>query len=281
MRFASGRSVCAVASVAVLAAAGQARGSQVVYSTGFENPPFATGSQLLGQDGWSTAIPPFLNPAAAVVAAELPAAGAQAVRVSGGSLQAAAEVSPYTAIGSYRRPVDYNAGATGLTTVRVEADVRLDGPGTTGTDTAAASLAARSGSGPVGEIEVSSDGLVKGYASNLPAGTLTPTFTAPVTLGAYHRLAIEVDFAADTYRFFVDGAALGTPLPFDAGFTSDVLARGALVTYARGDAGARDAYTYRFDNFAVTAVPEPAAAGTVMAGTAGLLGARRRRRRSA
>jgi hypothetical protein len=267
-------------SCVVLAAVGGGATARAatVYATGFENPPFASGSQLLGQDGWSTAIPPFLNPSGAVIATAAPASGQQHVQVSGAALQAAAEVAPYTAIGSYRRPVDYDTAATGLRVVRVQADVRLDGPATTvGTDAAAASLAARSGSGPVGEIEISSDGRVNAFAANVAPGA-APTFSAPVTLGAYHTLLIEVDFAADTYRFFVDGAALGTPLAFEPGFTSDVLSRGALVTYTRLAADGRDDYTYRFDNFSVSAVPEPGGLAALAAAGVGLVARRRGRR---
>lgn len=35
-----------------LLAAQRPAAGQVIYSTGFEDPPFAKGSQLVGQDGW-------------------------------------------------------------------------------------------------------------------------------------------------------------------------------------------------------------------------------------
>ncbi|MCI0734949.1 MAG: hypothetical protein L0Y50_01505 [Beijerinckiaceae bacterium] len=40
-----------------LAAASPAFGG-TIYATGFENPPFALGSLLVGQDGWTGAPPP-------------------------------------------------------------------------------------------------------------------------------------------------------------------------------------------------------------------------------
>ena len=57
---------CIAAGLAVLGSA-SAASADVVYSTGFEDPPFAASSQLLGQDGWSLAVPPFLNPSAATI----------------------------------------------------------------------------------------------------------------------------------------------------------------------------------------------------------------------
>ena len=41
--------------VSLFSAALPSASAATIYSTGFENPPFANGSQLLGQDGWSTA----------------------------------------------------------------------------------------------------------------------------------------------------------------------------------------------------------------------------------
>jgi hypothetical protein len=102
--------------------------AQVVYSTGFENPPFANHSLLVGQDGW-TAPPPF-SPDAAVVATGIHADGHQALRVRGRDLVHQDFINEvtggyYDAIGSYRRPVDYETGGTEI--VRVSADVYLRG----------------------------------------------------------------------------------------------------------------------------------------------------------
>jgi hypothetical protein len=265
-------------SLGVLLAAAPSRGA-VVYSTSFENPPFTPDSQLLGQDGWSTAIPPFLNPSAAKIATFVPNSGQQYVRVLGSDLTPAAEVGPqYQAVGSYRRPVDYDTGATGLRLVRLQADVRLDGPRVSTGDLATANIAARSADGTVGEMGVSSDDRIYGYS---PSAGLDdpPAVSVPAELGRYYRLAMDVNFAANTVQYFVDGTPVGGPLAFPAGFSSDVLQRGALVAYSRIPSDGRQDHIYRWDNFSIAAdvVPEPAALGLIVLG-APLLLARRRAR---
>ena len=261
---------------AALSASLHSASAQTLYSTGFENPPFANGSTLLGQDGWSTAIPPFLNPNAAVITNSVAQSGLQSVRVRGVDLVGAPEVSPYGAVGSYRRPLGYDAGA-GPSSVQLQASVRLDGP-TLGTgDFFAANIVARTGDGFAGELSLSSDGFIYGYVGT---GDDIPLFTTPVTLNAWHTLGILVDFAANTYTFSVDGTS-SSAIAFDPAFVSDVLVRESLVVYARPDAGGnvRSAFTAYYDNVSATAVPEPATASLLTFGCASLLSFRRRTRR--
>jgi hypothetical protein len=75
---------------AVIASLGVAKTAQAVevtlYSTSFEQPVFPPGAQLLGLDGWSTAIPPFLNPAAAKITGAAASNRKQSVEVLGGDL---------------------------------------------------------------------------------------------------------------------------------------------------------------------------------------------------
>ena len=195
------------------------------------------------------------------------------MRVRGVDLVTAAEVSPFAAVGSYRRPLGYDAGA-GPSSVLIQSSVRLDGP-TLGTgDFFTANIAARTGDGFAGELSISSDGFVYGYNGT---GDEVRRFTAPITLNAWHTLGILVDFAANTYTFSVDGAS-SSAIPFEAGFVSDVLTRESLVVYARPDAGGnlRSNYTAYFDNVSATAVPEPAGASLLTLGGIALLNFRRR-----
>lgn len=243
-----------------------------LYSTGFESPGFASGSQLVGQDGW-VAGPPFLSPNAAVISTAVPQAGTQGVRVRGQDMVHADEVGPeLDASGSYRRPVNYDTAAAGTSLVQITSSVRLDGPAATG-DFFTANMAGRSGDGGVGEISISSDGFVYGYSGNFGGATL---FSTPVTLGAWHALGLNINFNTNLYSFTVDGTTSGE-FPFEAGFTSDVLLRGSLVTYARPDAGAnlRNNYTAYYDNFSINAVPEPATAGVLVLIACGVLLRRR------
>ncbi|RYD31038.1 MAG: hypothetical protein EOP86_18755 [Verrucomicrobiaceae bacterium] len=259
--------------LALFALAGSAPAAEL-YSTGFENPPFVAGSQLPGQDGWAV-IPPFLNPSAAVITSAEAATGSQSLLVRGSDMTPAPEVDPYAVVGSYRRPVNYDAGA-GLTTVLITSDVMLEGAPLGTGDFFTANIAARSADGAVGELSISSDGRVYGFTGTGADGLTL--INEPISLNEWHNLGISVDFAANTYSFLVDGTDYGT-FPFEAGFTSDVLLRGSLVVYGRPDAGAysRDNFTARYDNFSIATVPEPGSLSCLLPAAAACLLKRRRR----
>jgi hypothetical protein len=203
---------------------GSARGDSID-STGFENPPFAAGSQLSGQGGWSApsvgdpaGFPFNLNPGAAIVLTANPLAGTQSVQVLGSNLQVdsntpGASNGVYAAIGS-----SVGSDATGL-----------------------------------GELAISSDGMVHAYTGDDSFPTFL--FSAPITLCQYHTLAVADNFAAQTSSFHVDGALLGT-----AAFASDdVLASGSFLAYAGTDTSdfQKANYAAYYDNFSISAVPEP------------------------
>ncbi|MBL8814917.1 MAG: hypothetical protein JNL58_02720 [Planctomyces sp.] len=237
------------------------------------------GSGLLGQDGWSNAIPPFLNPGAAKIVNDEASTGSRSLSVLGSHLVSSGGITtPYDAVGSYRRPVSFNAAANGYPIVRLSADVRLDGSRFTSGDFAAASLAARSDIAAVGEIELSSDGRVYAY-DGISGG---PLFTSDtVDMSKWHNLAMEVDFQNNITRFFVNGGLLGQ-FSYNSSNTSDVLLRGALVAYARPDNAdfQRSDFTYRYDNFTISAspVPEPGSI-SIFLGLAATVAVKRIRRR--
>jgi hypothetical protein len=247
--------------------------AQILYSTGFENPPFANGSQLVGQDGWVVGAP-FLSPAAAVITNSTVQSGAQALQVRGVDMVNAPEVDPLAAVGSYRKPINFDA-TVALPIVRFQSNVRLDGPTLGSGDFFSANIAARSGDGGVGELSISSDGRVYGYAGAVGDPII---FNVPVSLNAWHTLGIAVNFTTNSYAFSVDGVS-STPFAFPAGFNSDTFLRASIVTYAKPDAGAtvRSSYVARYDNLSVTAVPEPTTIGFAL-GVVSFIGAARRRR---
>jgi hypothetical protein len=237
--------------------------AQTIYGTGFEAPPYTAGAQLVGQDAWSQpAIPAFLNPASAVVSTVLPESGAQSIEALGKNLQTDDFISNvtggyYHAIGSYTHSIGYNAGPTGK--VRVSADVYVSGPTTTGANFFSASVASIGGDGSgLGELAISSDGQVHAYSSD----DLVPSFlfSAPVTLGAWHSLAIVDDFSAKTSSFYVDAALLGTSPFVASGNPGNTINRASLIVYAAPETSTlhRADYAAYWDNYSVESVPEPA-----------------------
>jgi len=229
-----------------------------VYSTNFERPAFTAGSTLAGQDGWIA--PPVLSPAAAVITTGKPRQGKQSLQVSGSALESQDFINEategyYDAIGSYRRNVDYDTGGT--QTVIVSAHVRVDGAATNtnffSTSIAAIGLDDEGNASGVGELAISSDGHVYGSSSQ----DLVPTFltSAPITLNQWHDLAIQVDFAAREYSFYVDGEWLGT-FAFDPSATSTVFRRGSIIAYAAPETATlhKANYTASVDKFSIKAV---------------------------
>lgn len=216
--------------------------AQNIYSTGFEKPAFTAGLPLVGQDGWIA--PPPLSPnAALIVAGKKQSKSGQTVRVEGANLEPQESINDdtdgyYDAIGSYRRAVNHDTGGT--QTVRISADVLLDGKKPPHDNFFSAGIAAigveKAGedlfSSGIGELAISSDGNVYGYSGQ----NLVPVFLASVhvALGKWHELAIEVDFAERTYSFYVDDDWLGT-FDFDPSANTDILRRGSMITYAAPD----------------------------------------------
>lgn len=234
-----------------------------IYQADFEpNEGFVADTALVGQDGW-IAPPPF-SPAAAVISADKPRQGKQTVHVLGGDLVHQDFINEatggyYDAIGSYRRPVNYDTG--GSQTVRISAHVRIDGPKTaSGNNFFSASVGGRadsvSGGAGIGELAISSDGQAYAYTGN----ENVPTFLASkrVKLGEWHNLAIVADFATHTSSFFVDDHWLGT-FPFDPAeeFTG-VLLRGSLLTYAAPDTATlkKADYAAHYDKFSIKIVSD-------------------------
>ncbi len=239
-------------------AAPQRSSAQIIFATNFDTPLYISGLPLVGQDGWTA--PGFLSPFAAVISTDKPRQGRQTVRVWGGDLEHQDFINEvtagyYDAIGSFRcPPVDYDTGGTRV--VRVSAHVRVDGPQTaSGNNFFSASIVAvgydgNGDSSGIGELTISSDGHVYGASNN----DLVPTFlfSAPVTLGEWHELAIVDDFGARTYSFYVDGQWLGT-FPFDPSTTSNLLRRATMLAYAAPDTATlkKANYNAHYDHFSI------------------------------
>lgn len=238
---------------------------QAIYTTKFEAPALQAGFPLSGQDGWTpaTQLAPFFSSNAAIITKGKPTQGKQTVRVEGADLVHSDVINEltnfyYDAIGSYRRPVNYNTGGT--QTVRVSAHVRIDGPQTVATHNffsagiagrAQSTLDGEPSSASVGELVISSDGHAYAYSGN----ALVPTFLAsvPVKLGAWHDLAVVANFATHTSAFYVDGVLLTTFAWEPAEVYSGVLLRGALLAYVAPDTAANKKadYASTYDKFSI------------------------------
>jgi hypothetical protein len=251
--------------------------ADALYETGFEKPTFQNGDLLLGTDGWSTAIPPFLNPEAARISRDKARRGRQSVEVHGGDLVGSEGITaPYDAVGSYRRPIDYTVSGS-QRFARVDADLLLetDQPKTRpGDEFFSLTISARSGDGEtLGETGLTSEGVVEGFPFNATPGSLEGRLTQPIRFNKWYHLTMLLDFAHRTTSYFVDKHFLGAVTQAHQSDTcmfpglvtscalsdSDVLLRGALVVYARpdGEDGAgnlrsRSDYTAHFDNFRVS-----------------------------
>jgi hypothetical protein len=168
----------------------------------------------------------------------------------------------YDAIGSYRKTVDYDTGGT--QTVRISAHVRVNGKRTdTGNNFFSASIVARgakvasttpSGTVGIGELTISSDGHVYGYSGDDDV----PVFLAkaPVSLGEWHNLAVDVNFTNSTFAFFVDDDCLGS-FPFPS-LPGNFLRRGSLIAYAAPDTTElkKANYSAFYDQFRIKVVDE-------------------------
>ena len=275
--------VLALALVGVIGSLGMVDAAHAVpYQTGFEAPTFANGGSLLGVDGWSTAIPPFLNPSAATITNTIARRGLQSVKVPGADLISFPETLPaFDAVGSYRHPVDLTISAPNQI-AHVDADLmlttnRLQTPA----DFFALTIAARNGNGEtIGEIGLNSQGVVQTAKFNeQPGDNYSPVFKKPIRFNKWYHITMLIAFndRARTTSYFIDDHFLGSighfhfpgtiavpPDPLsdcrsNAISTSNTLLRGAMVVYARPDGDAtggagnsRTNYTARFDNFRIS-----------------------------
>lgn len=237
---------------------GQTVLADTLYSTRFEQPTFQNGDLVSGLDKWLA--PPPLSPNAALVTNTFAKSGSQSVVVSGSLLDpSGGPFGSYAAIGSYRRQL----GISGFTMTpkkslaRVDADLLLETKQTkTSGEFFSLTIAARSGDGEtLGEIGLSSQGMVEAFGFNAPGGG-EPSFVKTIRFNKWYHITMLFDYTNRTTSYFLDDHFLGAvPAPS----ASTVLLRGAMVVYARpdgdvsgGESNTRNNYTARFDNFRIS-----------------------------
>lgn len=222
-----------------------ARGD-VLYSTGFESTPFQAGQSINGRGGFL--VSPG-DPSAMVITTSNAFDGSQALQVGGsllgstGYAQGAATINP-----------NYDAIANANPVITLEVHARLDGPSTdtnNGTldDLVSVNLDALLFDNSYFSTFISSDGQAYGYVNQ------SYVFSGPAALGQYHDLKLVLDFNRRASSFIVDGNVLGTE-PFDSTVGSTILVNADMsmnsLIYSYQ-------YTGTFDDFSITATPEPGA----------------------
>jgi hypothetical protein len=102
-------------------------------------------------------------------------------------------------------------------------------------------------------------------------GNITNTGST-VPTDAWEHYELQANFDTQTYQIFLNGIAVDSPMEFEDG--AGEFTDASLVSYsANGGPGSGVAY---YDNYVISAVPEPTGSGAVLAGGSLLLLRRRR-----
>jgi hypothetical protein len=225
-------------------AAGATASAGIIYSTGFENPPFTTGP-ISGQDGWAT----FGPSAASQVESGVAQSGTQALSVlpalSSGQTGAFIPVS------------------TSATIVELSAFIMLDASSTqSGWQFGATGPA---GVGFLGGVDTSTTGQIQLISAGFPV-------VATVTYNTWQLYDFVFNLNTQTYTFSLDGTLIGSNVPF-CGNNSGPCSGANIPAFGEGlfdtfpAAGANDIGF--IDNLTIASVPEP---GSFLLLGVGLLG---------
>jgi hypothetical protein len=244
------RSFLPVLALALVASTAKA---QLLYHTGFETPNYVAGQTIDGIDGWAS----FISPLAPLVVANPAEAahGRRALTCWGGDPNL--ETTQGLLDGAWAQTVLVDPSYAQTALVRVQCDVRLDGPDTgsgPANDLVSANLYARNGVGGSAFVFVSSTGDVYCFADSV-GGSAGYQFATPITLGQYTRIAITLDYATHLAAFEVNGVVVGV-LPFGGQATE--FFRGATLEFAAYDDPLvvdPSLYTGYWDNLMILEVP--------------------------
>jgi hypothetical protein len=237
----------------------------VVYSTGFENPPFTVGN-LAGQDAWDRADEGSATPSITVQTGTVKT-GSQAVGFT--NSQATNGESSF----AYRDFTTINPVTAGTPLIEINWDMLVTSGGSFAhawqiqayDDATSLNLVAGAGLGK-------DSGGGSHVSGSDAAGTGNIDFGPGPTLGDWHNYTLTLDYALNLYAIDIDGT------------------RRAIGAFAAGNGGTfgeidlvsnnRDLDSAFFDNLSINAttgtIPEPASLGLIGVAGAMLLGRRRR-----
>lgn len=253
------RFVTALAASAAVLLAGSAAQATVIFQTGFEAPEYATGA-LAGQNGWKV----FGTGAAVTVDSAAPISGGQSAKITG------------SAVGGQTGP--WHTDPSLIPQITLSADILL-----TSSSSQRAWQFAALGPGLIGF----SGGVNFSAAGGIFAisATSLPGAIGSYTRDAVHNIALDLNYATQTYGVRFDGLTLASGLAFCGGNFScpgTVLPSYNNLLFDTFGTGGND--VGYLDNVLVQStplgVPEPASWALMIAGF-GLAGSALRRRRAA
>lgn len=207
--------------------------AQTLYSTGFENPPFTTGS-IEAQDGW-----------------QVLGGTANAVQIENTKSESGSQAVEVIPALDTRQTGPYHMNATSASMVDLSADIYI----ASSSNQSEWQFAALSStfSPFLGGIDIFSDGSIHTITAGFPTvGTWT--------YNAWNRVDLRFDITHQTYSLSIDGSLIASNIPNcgDNGpCTGGQAANYGIGLFDTLGTGANNDIGY-MDNYSVAVVPEPA-----------------------
>jgi len=236
----------------------------VLYDTGFENPPFVTGS-IAGQDGWQ-----IVGPGISTVENSFARTGSQAVFVDGAT---ASQSGPYHSDSSTGPLVDLSADIA-IFTSSTQSEWQFAGLG--------------SGLFPfLGGIDIFPDNSIVALTAGFPVIGSFPRATA-FDASAWHHIDLLFNIPSQTYTVTLDGSTLASNLAFCgdngpcAGAPVSSYGTGFFDSFGQSTLGSNpgsndSGYLDNYSAAELSSVPEPSSREALVIGLACIaLGVRRR-----
>jgi hypothetical protein len=253
------RTIVALLSIWIVTSCKGSNAESILYATGLEAPTFVAGQPLPGQDGFIAY--GNVNSGAARVLAVAPSSGTQSVQISTALMSE--EYVPGFYAGFYYRPINYDPLAFGTPIITVGVDVRVD-PGSNSLDPNAGFQLYDSAGTYLAGLAIGTGALgvpgdpVGVFGDNNDGDTVS-TLLGAIEFERFYRLVAQLDFAARTVQFPVDGTRFGT-VSLSASNESTFGDADLVLS----DRGQFDSVAY-YDNYSITAASVPKPSSFVLA----------------